>query len=123
MRAVITGGAGFLGSHLCELMLEKGWDVLCLDNLVTGTDSNIAHLLPHPKFRFARQDVSRYIEVQGPVEAVLHFASPASPPDYLKYPIQTLKVGALAWLIQCAVKRCWSTVGESPTRELVRSTR
>ena len=70
MRAVITGGAGFLGSHLCELMLEKGWDVLCLDNLVTGSDSNISHLLPHPKFRFARQDVSRYIEVPGPVEAV-----------------------------------------------------
>ena len=95
MRAVITGGAGFLGSHLCELMLEKGWEVLCLDNLVTGSDSNVSHLLPHPKFRFARQDVSRYIEVPGPVEAVLHFASPASPPDYLKYPIQTLKVGAL----------------------------
>ncbi len=95
MRAVITGGAGFLGSHLCELMLEKGWDVLCLDNLVTGNQSNVAHLIPHPRFRFAHQDVSRYIEVQGPVEAVLHFASPASPPDYLKFPIQTLKVGAL----------------------------
>ena len=95
MRAVITGGAGFLGSHLCELMLEKGWDVLCLDNLVTGNQTNVAHLLPHPRFRFAHQDVTRYIEVQGPVEAVLHFASPASPPDYLKFPIQTLKVGAL----------------------------
>jgi dTDP-glucose 4,6-dehydratase len=66
-----------------------------MDNLVTGAESNIAHLLPHSKFRFIRQDVSRYIEVQGPVEAVLHFASPASPPDYLKFPIQTLKVGAL----------------------------
>ena len=95
MRAVITGGAGFLGSHLSELMLEKGWDVLCLDNLVTGNESNITHLISHPQFRFAHQDVSRYIEVQGPVEAVLHFASPASPPDYLKFPIQTLKVGAL----------------------------
>ena len=95
MRAVITGGAGFLGSHLCESMLEKGWDVLCLDNLVTGNQTNVAHLLPHPRFRFAHQDVTRYIEVQGPVEAVLHFASPASPPDYLKFPIQTLKVGAL----------------------------
>ena len=95
MRAVITGGAGFLGSHLCELMLEKGWEVLCMDNLVTGSDSNISHLLSHPKFRFARQDVSRYIEVAGPVDAILHFASPASPPDYLKMPIQTMKVGAL----------------------------
>ena len=95
MRAVITGGAGFLGSHLCDFFLEKGWDVLCLDNLVTGTDSNISHLLSHPRFRFIRQDVSQYIEVPGPVDAVLHFASPASPPDYLKLPIQTLKVGAL----------------------------
>ena len=95
MRAVITGGAGFLGSHLCDLMLDKGWEVLCLDNLVTGSDSNVGHLLPHPKFRFARQDVSRYIDVPGPVAAVLHFASPASPPDYLKMPIQTMKVGAL----------------------------
>jgi len=95
LRAVITGGAGFLGSHLCDLMLDKGWEVLCLDNLVTGSDSNVGHLLPHPKFRFARQDVSRYIDVPGPVAAVLHFASPASPPDYLKMPIQTMKVGAL----------------------------
>ena len=95
MRAVITGGAGFLGSHLCDYFIEKGWDVLCLDNLVTGSEANIAHLIRHPRFRFIRQDVTRYIEVQGPVEAVLHFASPASPPDYLKLPIQTLKVGAL----------------------------
>jgi dTDP-glucose 4,6-dehydratase len=95
LRAVITGGAGFLGSHLCDLMLDKGWEILCLDNLVTGSDSNVGHLLTHPKFRFARQDVSRYIDVPGPVDAVLHFASPASPPDYLKMPIQTMKVGAL----------------------------
>jgi dTDP-glucose 4,6-dehydratase len=99
MRAVITGGAGFLGSHLCEAMLERGWDVLCIDNLITGTEANIAHLVSHPKygakFRVVRQDVSRYIDVPGPVEAVLHFASPASPVDYLKHPIPTLKVGAL----------------------------
>ena len=95
MRAVITGGAGFLGSHLCELMLKRGWEVLCLDNLVTGNEANVAHLMSNPKFRLARHDVSRFIDVQGPVEAVLHFASPASPPDYLRLPIQTLKVGAL----------------------------
>ncbi len=95
MRAVITGGAGFLGSHLCDIFLDNGWEVLCLDNLVTGADSNIAHRLCHPRFKFAKQDVSQYIDVPGPVDAVLHFASPASPPDYLKFPIQTLKVGAL----------------------------
>lgn len=95
MRAVITGGAGFLGSHLSELMLSRGWEVLVLDNLVTGSEDNVAHLKSNPNFRMARTDVSRYIDVQGPVDAVLHFASPASPPDYLKLPIQTLKVGAL----------------------------
>jgi dTDP-glucose 4,6-dehydratase len=95
LRVVITGGAGFLGSHLCDFFLAKGWDVLCLDNLVTGAESNVSHLLSHQRFRLARQDVSKYIEIAGPVDAVLHFASPASPPDYLKLPIQTLKVGAL----------------------------
>jgi dTDP-glucose 4,6-dehydratase len=95
LRAVITGGAGFLGSHLCDYMVEKGWDVLCLDNLITGSEANIAHLIRHQCFRFIHHDVSRFIEVAGPVDAVLHFASPASPPDYLKFPIQTLKVGAL----------------------------
>jgi dTDP-glucose 4,6-dehydratase len=95
LRAVVTGGAGFLGSHLCDLLIEKGWEVLCMDNLVTGSDTNVSHLLGQARFRFVRQDVSRYIEVPGPVDAVLHFASPASPPDYLKLPIQTLKVGAL----------------------------
>ncbi len=95
MRAVITGGAGFLGSHLCGYMLDKGWDVLCLDNLVTGSDANVAHLQSNPKFAFQRKDVSEHIEVAGSVDAVLHFASPASPPDYLKLPIETLKVGSL----------------------------
>ena len=95
MRAVITGGAGFLGSHLCDHLIERGWEALCLDNLVTGEESNVGHLLNHPRFRLVRQDVTRYIDVPGPVDYVLHFASPASPVDYLKLPIQTLKVGAL----------------------------
>ncbi len=95
MRAVVTGGAGFLGSHLCDRLLAEGWDVLALDNLVTGMESNVAHLQGNPRFRMARADVTRYIEVAGPVDYVLHFASPASPVDYLKLPIQTLKVGSL----------------------------
>src|SRR3982075_2597476 len=95
MRAVVTGGAGFLGSHLCDRLIAEGWDVLCLDNLVTGTDADVAHLQKHPRFRIARADVSNYIDVAGPVDYVLPCASPASPVDYLKMPIQTLKVGAL----------------------------
>jgi dTDP-glucose 4,6-dehydratase len=92
---VITGGAGFLGSHLCDYLIEGGWQVLCLDSLVTGVEPNVSHLFKHSRFRMVRQDVSRYIDVSGPVDYVLHFASPASPVDYLKLPIQTLKVGAL----------------------------
>jgi dTDP-glucose 4,6-dehydratase len=95
LRAVITGGAGFLGSHLCDRLIEKGWEVLCLDNLVTGAQTNVGHLLAHPRFNFIQQDVTRFIEVSGPVDYVLHFASPASPVDYVKFPIQTLKVGSL----------------------------
>jgi dTDP-glucose 4,6-dehydratase len=95
VRSVITGGAGFLGSHLCDCLLERGWEVVCVDNLITGDESNVRQLLTHPKFELIRQNVSQYIEVPGPVDAVLHFASPASPADYLKYPIPTLKVGSL----------------------------
>jgi dTDP-glucose 4,6-dehydratase len=95
LRAVITGGAGFLGSHLCDYLIEREWEVLCIDNLVTGNDGNVAHLTKHPRFRLMRHDVSQYIDVAGPVDYVLNFASPASPVDYLKLPIQTLKVGAL----------------------------
>jgi dTDP-glucose 4,6-dehydratase len=94
-RAVVTGGAGFLGSHLCDHLLEKGYDVLCLDNLLTGNTDNIAHLAGNPRFKFVRHDVTEYMFVEGPVNAVLHFASPASPVDYLEMPIQTLKVGSL----------------------------
>ena len=130
MRAVVTGGAGFLGSHLCDQLIEKGWEVLCMDNLVTGSDANVSHLLSHPRFRFVRQDVTRYIEVPGPVEAVLHFASPASPPDYLKLPIQTLKVGALgthnalglalakkAKFLQASTSECYGDPEVSPQPE------
>ncbi len=95
MRAVVTGGAGFLGSHLCDRLIAEGWEVLSLDNLVTGVESNVAHLMKHAKFRILRADVSNYMDVPGPVDYVLHFASPASPVDYLKMPIPTLKVGAL----------------------------
>ena len=94
-RAVITGGAGFLGSHLCERALAEGHEVVCVDNLVTGRTENIAHLLPRGDFRFLHHDVSKPFEVEGPVDFVLHFASPASPIDYLELPIQTLKVGSL----------------------------
>lgn len=95
MRAVVTGGAGFLGSHLCDRLIAEGWDVLALDNLITGRDANVAHLQKNGQFRMTRADVTGYIDVAGPVDYVLHFASPASPIDYLKLPIQTLKVGAL----------------------------
>ena len=96
MRAVVTGGAGFLGSHLCDRLLAESWEVLALDNLITGDEANLAHLRTNSAFRFERKDVNDPVSVDGPVHYVFHFASPASPPDYLKYPIETLKVGSLA---------------------------
>jgi dTDP-glucose 4,6-dehydratase len=95
MRTLITGGAGFIGSHLCERFLSKGHDVLCVDNFITGTRANIEPFRSNPRFTFIEHDISRPLEVNGPIDHVLHFASPASPVDYLTYPIQTLKVGSL----------------------------
>lgn len=96
--AVITGGAGFLGSHLCDFLLAKGMRVICMDNLVTGRDDNIRHLKDNPNFRFVNHDVTQYIDIDEDVDYVLHFASAASPIDYQKIPIQTLKAGALGTL-------------------------
>ncbi len=92
---LITGGAGFLGSHLCDRYHSEGWDVICMDNLITGAKSNIAHLIDGERFSFIKHDVTNYIDVDGSLDLILHFASPASPIDYLEMPIQTLKVGSL----------------------------
>lgn len=93
--SVVTGGAGFLGSHLTDLLLSKGHDVICLDNLITGNVANIEHLSGNPHYRFIKHDVTEYIYLPGEINYIFHFASPASPIDYLELPIQTLKVGAL----------------------------
>jgi dTDP-glucose 4,6-dehydratase len=97
-RAVVTGGAGFLGSHLCTALRQAGTEVVCLDNFLTGNPANVAHLMDDPGFRLVRSDLTDYVHVPGAVDLVLHFASPASPIDYLQLPIQTLKVGALGTL-------------------------
>jgi dTDP-glucose 4,6-dehydratase len=94
-KVLITGGAGFLGSHLCDRMLAEGLEVICMDNLITGNADNIAHLMGNPLFTFIYYDVSNYVHVPGKLDYILHFASPASPIDYLRLPIQTLKVGSL----------------------------
>jgi dTDP-glucose 4,6-dehydratase len=95
VRTVITGGAGFIGSHLCERFLKEGHEVLCVDNLITGSLANIDHLRVNGRFTYIQHDISKALEIDGPVDNVLHFASPASPVDYLRHPIQTLKVGSL----------------------------
>ena len=94
-RALVTGGAGFLGSHLCDRLIEVGCETLCLDNLLTGRLDNVSHLLKHPLFKFVENDLTQPIEIEGPLDCILHFASPASPKDYRKHPIQTLEVGSL----------------------------
>src|SRR5258708_12295810 len=95
MRTLITGGAGFIGSHLCERFLAEGHDVVCLDNFITGNPANIQHLQDNSHFTFLRHNISNAVEIDGPIDNILHFASPASPVDYLRHPIATLKVGSL----------------------------
>jgi dTDP-glucose 4,6-dehydratase len=95
VRTLVTGGSGFLGSHLCDRLIQEGHEVICIDNLCTGSVNNIAHLMGNPRFHFIKHDVTDYIFVKEPLDNVVHFASPASPIDYLEMPIQTLKVGSL----------------------------
>lgn len=94
-RVLITGGAGFIGSHLSDYLIEKGYHVIVMDNLITGAVKNIEHLLNNPSFHFIEQDVTKYIDIKDDLDYIMHFASPASPTDYLNFPIQTLKVGSL----------------------------
>ncbi len=130
MRAAVTGGAGFLGSHLCDYLIAKGWDVVCLDNFITGSRSNVAHLASNHHFAFIDQDVSEPFDVAGAVDAVLNFASPASPPDYLKHPIETMKVGSFgtynalelarakkARFLQASTSECYGDPEISPQTE------
>ncbi len=95
MRAVITGGAGFLGSHLVDLLLSKGWEIVVIDNLITGSTDNIQHLAGDSRVKFIKQDVSEYLYIDGQLDYVFHFASPASPDDFARFPIQVMKVGAM----------------------------
>jgi dTDP-glucose 4,6-dehydratase len=98
MRVLVTGGAGFIGSHLCDRFIREGRSVLCVDNFITGSESNLASLLSHRAFTLVQHDISKPLDAPGPIDYVLHFASPASPVDYLKFPIQTLKVGSVGTL-------------------------
>lgn len=115
-RILITGAAGFLGSHLCDRFIEEGYQVIGMDNLITGDLKNIAHLFPHENFEFHHHDVSQFLHVSGKLDYILHFASPASPIDYLKIPIQTLKVGSVGtW-------HCLGLAKEKNARILIAST-
>ncbi|MCY7358059.1 MAG: SDR family oxidoreductase [Rudanella sp.] len=115
-RVLITGGAGFLGSHLCDRFIKEGYHVLAMDNLITGDIRNIEHLWHLPNFEFYHHDVSKYIHVPGELDYILHFASPASPIDYLKIPIQTLKVGSLG------IHNCLGLARVKNARVLIAST-
>ncbi|MFM1894174.1 MAG: UDP-glucuronic acid decarboxylase family protein [Crocinitomicaceae bacterium] len=115
-KILITGAAGFLGSHLCDRFINEGFHVIGMDNLITGRMANIEHLLPKEQFEFYRQDVSKFIHIPGELHYILHFASPASPIDYLKIPIQTLKVGSLG------VHHCLGLAKEKKARILIAST-
>ncbi|MEP1094976.1 MAG: UDP-glucuronic acid decarboxylase family protein [Cyclobacteriaceae bacterium] len=115
-KILITGGAGFLGSHLCDRFIEEGHKVVAMDNLITGNIENIDHLMGHPDFEFAHHDVSKYVHVAGGLDYILHFASPASPIDYLKMPIQTMKVGSLGTL------NCLGLAKDKKARMLIAST-
>jgi dTDP-glucose 4,6-dehydratase len=115
-RVLITGAAGFLGSHLCDRFIKEGFDVIGMDNLITGDLKNIEHLFPLPNFEFHHHDVSKFIHVAGSLDYILHFASPASPIDYLKIPIQTLKVGSLG------THNCLGLAKEKNARIIVAST-
>lgn len=115
-KILITGAAGFLGSHLCDRFMQEGFHIIAMDNLITGRMTNIEHLMPSERFDFYRQDVSKYIHVTGDLHYILHFASPASPIDYLKIPIQTLKVGSLG------VHHCLGLAKEKGARMLIAST-
>jgi len=115
-RVLITGGAGFLGSHLCDRFIKEGFYVIAMDNLITGDLRNIEHLFKHPNFEFYHHDVSKFIHVSGNIDYILHFASPASPIDYLKIPIQTLKVGSLG------IHNCLGLARVKKARVLIAST-
>ena len=110
-RVLITGAAGFLGSHLCDRFLKEGFEVIGMDNLITGDLKNIEHLFPNEHFTFYNHDVSNFIHIPGKLDYIVHFASPASPIDYLKIPIQTLKVGSLGSAFRFAT--CGCTDGDS----------